>query len=59
MSRPIGGHKRRAWRLKKKNRKWFTVQMLKVAGDALRDMPRNIISDLWKDVNYDICRIYK
>ena len=59
MSRPVGGHRRRAWRLKKKYDKWFHRSMLEVAGDALRAMPRNLITDLWKNINYDICRIYK
>jgi hypothetical protein len=55
----VGGHKRRAWRLKKKYNKWFTKAMLDVANGALEEMPVDVLAGLFDTQDYSILRLYK
>ena len=58
ITRP-GGHRRRAWRLKKKHNKWFSCIIQKILMDTLSEMPQGLFENVWSNWNYDFCRLYK
>ena len=37
---PIGGRKRRAWRLKKKHDKWFSEVLQRVISATIEELPK-------------------
>ena len=59
MSRPVGGYKKRAWRLKKKHKKWFAKMTEMLITITLADLPPGHFEGVWASCGYDACRIYK
>ncbi len=58
MSR-VGGHKRKAWRLKKKYRKWFHKALQELILDTLDDVPASYFEEMFSGQDYDFSRVFK
>lgn len=54
-----GGHRCRAWRLKKKYEKWFFRVIQNILTDILSEIPQGLFENTWSAWNYNFCRIYK
>ena len=58
ITRP-GGHRCRAWRLKKKYNKWFSHILQVLIKDTLADLPQGLFENAFSNLDYDFCRFYK
>ena len=56
---PVGGKKRRAWRLKKKYNKWFNAIISELVGITLQDIPQGVFEIAWSQQVYGFIRLYK
>ena len=55
----VGGHKRKAWRLKKKYNKWFAELIVKLVDITLDDLPKEFFEVAFSQQDYDFMRLYK
>lgn len=57
-NRPVGGYKRKAWRLKKKYDKRFRKLVIAFIEIALEEMPDKIMEDCFRLQDYEFVRCY-
>lgn len=55
----VGGHKRKAWRLKKKYNKWFAKLLGVFITNTLDELPKEFFRDVFSQQDYDFMRFYK
>ena len=56
---PVGGKKRKSWRLKKKYNKWFMELVQSFVTITLKEMPNELFMDTLSTQDYEIMRLYK
>lgn len=59
MIKPMGGHKRRAWRLKKKYNKWFFKIISEITLTTIQELPKAFFEGVFDCADYEFVRLYK
>ena len=49
-----GSRRRKAWRLKKKYEKWFSIQLRELIRDTLKELPQNLLENAFSGIDYTL-----